>query len=58
MNITTSASCSIVPESRVRQLRPLVGPPLDGAAERAQRQHGHVELPGERLQPARDLREA
>jgi hypothetical protein len=43
--------------AEVRQLRPLVGPLLDGAAELAQRQHRARRALGERLQAARDLGE-
>ena len=56
MNITTSASCSIEPDSRRSdKLRPLVLAVLDRARQLRQRQHRDVQFLGERLQPLGDL---
>src|SRR5579875_2662952 len=43
--------------AQIRQHRPFVGAALHGAGELRERQHGHVKLPGQALQAARDLRD-
>ena len=54
--MTTSASCSIEPDSRRSdELRPLVLALLDRARQLRQRQHRHVQLLGDRLQALGDL---